>query len=424
MFLRAARGPIDFAASSIMGNKIQAGLEELTPDNLVGGYQRGVGDVAALAGVDRAEVERLLPLERLAQIEARLRTSQPRAVAAWTMHAGQFGFLDVITALTVDGRQLDIGLCLSRIAGKLRHDRHLAEPLEALGADVAELAALVEETRGLLSDRGWISAALRRRQLRRTAAVVLAMLSLASITSSIVIIRLKRDRVRDRIEAAAPCAAEAIGEGELSWASAELRKKVDDKVATCRRERAEEEARARAEAERLAEEQRVAARKAERLAGCKALADEVLATQKAATPGELGDRSRAVAGDAAPLLGRVAKRALEPADVGPTDAALPCSDTPDHARLSDAYAAALTADPLLWARRSDPSPLAERLLVAHKAELPEKALIGLADQAERLSKQGLARGEPETIAKAKRLCRLAKSLDVALHQGCAALEKL
>lgn len=407
-----------------MGNKIQAGLEELTPENLVGGYHRGVAEVASLAGVEGAEVERILPLDRLAQLEARLRASQPRAAAAWTMHSGQFGFLDVITALTVDGRQLDIGLCLERIAGKLRQDRHLSEPLLALSVDVAELAALVEETRALLEDRGWIAAALRRRQLRRMAAVVLAMLTLVSITSSVVIIRLKRDRVRDRILAATPCAAETFSEGELSWASAELRKTVDEKVSTCKRERAEEEERRRVEAARVAEEQRVAAQKAERVAGCKALADEVLAAQKSASPGELSEKSRAVAKDAAPLLGRVAKKALEPADVGPADVTLPCADTGDQARLGEAYGVALMVDPLLWARRSDPSPLAQRLLVAHKADLPEKALIGLADQAERTSKQGLARGEPETITKAKRLCKLAKDLGVALHTGCAALEKL
>lgn len=420
-FLRAALGPVNFAASQIMGNKILAGLEELAPDSLIGGYARGVDEVVALTGVGRGDVERILPLDRLGALDARLRQSQPRAVEAWRAHAGQLGFLDVITALTVDGRQFDIGLCLSRIAGKMRHDKHLAEPVAALGVDVAELAALIDESRARLEDGTWLASALRRRQARRAAVAVLGMLTLASITTSIVIVRLKRDRVEARIEAMPACEAEQFPAGEASWARQELRAKLEDKRATCKRERAEAEERQRAEEAKLAEEKRQRERVEKRKSECKALADEVSTGR---TKGELSDASKAVAKDAAPLLGRVAKKALEPADVGPTDPVFPCADTADDKRLEAAWAAALLVDPLLWARRGDPSPLARKVLLEHKAELPEKALIGLADQAERVAKQGLARGEPPTLARAKRLCALAKDLGVSAHKSCAALEKL
>ena len=113
VFLRAAAGPLSFAASCISGNKIQKGLEELEPSGLADAFDRGVGEVAKLVGVPKAEVDRVLPLEEVAAVQERLRHSHGLAIEAWRLHAGQFGFFDAVTALTVDGRPVEIGLCLA-----------------------------------------------------------------------------------------------------------------------------------------------------------------------------------------------------------------------------------------------------------------------------------------------------------------------
>mgnify|MGYP000496769908 CR=1 FL=1 len=418
VFLRAAMGPVEYAGGCILGNKIITGLEELGPDGLLGAFHRGVTDVAALAAVPRSEVEGLLPMGDVAALEARLRQTQPRALIAWRTHAGQFGFLDVMTALTIDGRRPEIGLCLERVAGKVRQDRHLAEPLEALGTDVTAWEDLIVRCRHILEDRGWLARALRRRVMKRVIIGGIAFLVLVAATIAIVTVRIKRDDVARKVAAVADCDADKLTEADLEWANSEQRAVVSEKADSCTRAQAEEAARRKREKEALAAEKLLREAREAREKECALLADDI-------EKGSLSEASKKKADKAADLLDRVAKKALTDADAGPIDPVFPCAeDAAIKKRIEAAFADALMVDPLLWARRSDPSPTTAALLLAHKDALPDNGLIGLADNAERSAKSSLARGDIQKMATAKRLCGLAKSLGVAGHASCNAIEKL
>jgi hypothetical protein len=227
---------------------------------------------------------------------------------------------------------------------------------------------------------------------------------LVGLTTSFVALRIARENARARVDGASDCAAADIPTSSLGWADEATVATRDRKVAACEEERrrTEEERRRAAEEERKAQEAREKLER--RLGSCKELADAVAA-------GALTEPARATAGDAAALFGRVAEKKLTPSDYGPADPTIPCADTMHGARLQAAL-------------HPEPSPFLAKALVASRASLPDNALIGLADNAERTSKSGLARGEREVIARAKRLCALADSLGVSGHSGCAAVKNL
>jgi hypothetical protein len=417
VFLRAAAGPLSFAASCVSNNQILKGLEELDPGGLSDAYQRGIAEVARLVGVPKLEVDRVLPIDEAAAILERLRYSHGRALEAWRLHAGQFGFLDVVTALTVDGRPAEIGLCLERVAGKVRADRPLSEPLDALAFDIAAWHVLVTRSRHILEDRGWLAAAYRRRVILRVVLFAIPLLALVAFTIGVVTIRLKRDGVSRLMAGDDPCSVESIEQSSLAWASDEQRAELATKKRACADRREKERLQKEQEEQRLAEERKVRAEREAREQACASLADEV-------ERGELTEATRAVRGADDALLGRVAKKALLPQDLGPDDPAFPCGDTPAKKRLEAAYAAALLGDVSVWTQRGDPGKYAHAALVTKKAEIPTNALLGLADNAERTAKSGLTGGDPVTIARAKRLCALAKDLGTPGRGSCNAVEAL
>lgn len=417
-FLRAAKGPIDYAASCVLGNRIQVGLEELAPDGLQAAFMRGLSDVATLAGVPLADVERAAPLAQIRALAERLRASHPRAVSAWKLHAGNTGFLDVVTALTVDGRVPDIALCLDRVAGKVRHDKALSQPLAELSRDLAAWTDLVARTEESLAELSWLGAALRRRGIKRAVFAILVMGTLSSITSAIVYVRLQRDAVEARVAAARGCAAEALGEADLKWANDEQRARLAQERGVCDAERAREAEERRAVEERERRKQAEEEALRARARACDDLAADV-------EGGELDAATKATAGDSASLLERVAKKTLEPSDVGPADPVFPCADSQAaRGRLEKAYAQALMVDPMLWARRSDPSPFAQKIAVARKAEVAKNVLIGLADNAERTAKSGLSGGDKATLARAKRLCAFTAEMGMPGPVACPAIASL
>jgi hypothetical protein len=416
-FLRAAAGPLQFAASCITGNKILKGLEELDPTGLREAYDRGVGDVASLVGVPKTEVLRVLPSAEVDAICERLRFSHARALEAWRHHAGEFGFFDAVTALTVDGRPVEIGEALARIAGKVRADKPLSEPLDALAVDVTAWHDLVLRSRHVLEDRGWLAAAYRRRMILRVALFAIPLVALVAFTVAVVTVRLRRDAVDALLLADDACAAETIPPEKLEWASEDQTHVIGTKKRACEERRKEERRTQEEEERKLAKEREARALREAREGACAALAEEV-------EKGALTDATKATRDGSDELLGRIAKKTLEPADLGPTDPKLPCGDTAAKTRLEAAYAAALLGDVSVWTQRSDPGTYARAALVAKKADIPANAVIGLADNAERTAKSGLTGGDPNTIARAKRLCALAKDLGTPGRGGCNAVEAL
>ncbi len=416
-FLRAAVGPLHYAATCVTGNQIGKGLQELGPDGLGEAYHRGVAEVAKLVGVPKPEVDRVLPIAEATALLERLRTSQASALSAWTMHAGQFGFLDVMTALTVDGRPAEIGLCLERVAGKVRADKALSVPLDSLAADVTAWSDLVVRTRHVLEDRGWLHDAYRRRVILRVVLLAIPLAGLIAFTVGVVVLRLRRDAVDALLAAEDPCALEGTGEEAFRHASDAQRARRAEKLAVCA-DRREKEAQAQRDAEALAAEERDRAQaRARREGACAALAAELEA-------GELTDASKTVRGDLDELLGRMARKALDPDDIAHDALPFPCGDTPAKARVEAAYGAALLGDVSVWTQRGKPGKVARAALLARKADVPQNALLGLADNAERTAKAGLTGGDPEKIDRAKVLCALARELGIPGRGSCAAIESL
>jgi hypothetical protein len=416
-FLRAAMGPVEYAASCILSNRILTGLEELAPDGLLAGYQRGVSEVATLAGVPRVDVESSLPMAAAQSVGQRLLISQANAIVAWKLHAGPFGFMDVITALTVDGRRPDISACIERLAQKVRQDKGLSLPLSELARDMLAYTELVADTRAKLEGGEWLETALRRRQQKRIVFASLAVLTLLIATTSVVFVRVKRDSAQALIERTDECLIKDLAEADSSWATAAALELRDQKRTACeQRQRLEAEQRLAEEA-RLRKEREAREVVEKRKAACKALVEAVNANK-------LDGATLLTAAESAELMKRLAAKKLASTDFGPDDPRLPCADTEDGARISSSLEATLLVDPTLWARHPSPSPFLEKALLAARPRLPETALIGLADNAERTAKSGLSRGEPDTIARAKKLCALAKSLGVPGHSGCSAVSKL
>ena len=77
-FLRAALGPIQYAAGLITANKVVKGIEELAAEPLESAVKRGIGDVAKLVGLPRAEIEAALPTADFAAAARQIAVTQPR----------------------------------------------------------------------------------------------------------------------------------------------------------------------------------------------------------------------------------------------------------------------------------------------------------------------------------------------------------
>ncbi|MFO0553999.1 MAG: hypothetical protein U0271_36805 [Polyangiaceae bacterium] len=305
---------------------------------------------------------------------------------------------------------------LTRVAGKVRHDRELAAPLNVLGADVAAWVEALDACRTALEDGGWLVALLRKRTLIRMAFGVVSTSILIAITVSVVALRFRRDTIDRLLASPDACSAETFTEAQLSWSTKAQRDKVATMRASCDAARKEKAAAEEAERQRLELERAAKAKKDAREAECKALADDVAA-------GALSQKASTTAGASAELLDRVAKKSLAAGDLGPKDPVFPCQDSEAATRFTPLFEAALLADSTLWTRLSNPSPLVEKTLVAHKESFAPMALIGFADGAERLARAGLTRGDEEQITRAARLCSIARALGVPGHAACATLEK-
>lgn len=411
-------GPIEFASGLIMGNQIQKAIEELGPEGLREAYWRGVADVAKLAGVQRDEVARIVPAAEVAKLEARLKASHPGASAAWRLHAGQFGFLDVVTALTIDGRRPDIRTCLERVAGKVRQDRALAKPLESLSVDVAEWTELVALTCRQIEDLQWLTNALRRRVVKRAVFSIIVVTLLVGITSGIVAVQIAHRNVTRRIEAASECDAERFTVDDLKWADEKDRARVKEKAAACAAERERVAEERRQEEARAAEERRAREALEARLAACASLAASV-------DGGSLSDADKTTAGDSSGLLERIAKKTLSVADAGPIDPSFPCADSPTaHQRIETAYGAALIHDTALWSQKADLSPYAQKALIASKGSLNKNVIVAFASTADRTAETGVTGGDKKVIERAKRLCLFAQALGMPRSRNCNTVARL
>ena len=412
-FLVGAGGPVNYAGQCILSSRVADGLRELTPDSLYGGFRRGVEESARRVGVSPGDVERLLPMEQVRSLVNRLTVSQQNAVQAWTMHAGHIGgLLKGVADLTADGRAPDVGLCLDRLATKVSRDHELAVPLRALAVDVAEWQDLIARCRGLLDHGAVLERTYRMRRLRSLLAVVGLAAIMAGALGVVLWVRGARVRVDEVLAAADPCVASSIDPGDARRASSDQRRRLEERASACAARRASEatERDAARRRDARAAEEKLQKETLERQ--CAALADHLDA-------GSLAPEDSAFAGPRAPLLGRVAQGALDPADFGPAAPDLPCAGSPIAPRLEAAFLKAVLASPARWASADDVSSIVAAALVAHVAELPGAAKQVFARRADDLAKKALLVGVPGLLPRAVRLCQLKDALGIHGGSFCA-----
>jgi hypothetical protein len=415
-FVRCAIGPLNYAGGCLLSGKVPDGLRELAAESLHGGFKRGVAEAAKDAGVSVADVEQLLPMGDVNLASVHLDTAHQKAMAAWSMYAGQLGgLLTGVADLTVDGRAPDPSSLLERLSKRVVRDAPLAEPLHALAVEVGSWSSLVEHCGDLLANGEVLARAYRARRIRRGILGVLLAVALLALLPIGLWLRAVRARVDAALATPDPCAALDISSGDLERASAAQRQRADDRKTACEQRRAHDLEVAEAEQRRAEAARREEAATKERRARCDALATHVAA-------GEVQPDDAGAAAGQGPLLVRVAHRALEPGDLATTD--LPCADTPASARLGDAYATAVVASQTAWVRADELSDRAAAILVAHASELPLRRRFALLAHAEALVKRALILKTPKAVEQATRLCKLKDDLQIRGARYCPALATL
>lgn len=414
-FLRCALGPLSYAGGCILANRVADGLRELAIDSLEGGFRRGITETAKGAGVRVQDVEHLLPMVEIKAAVHRLSLSQPRVVTAWAMHAGQIGgLLKGVAELTVDGRLPDVSMFLDRLAKKVSRDPQLAEPLQTLSDDIANWQDLIERCGDLLGDGGTLAKAYRRRRLMWMGTGFALVLALGGAVAVGFWVYAARARVSAVIASGDPCAVNAIDPSDRDRVGSAQREQLDELRATCAAKLAREEQARQEERLREALLQAKERERREREARCAELASHVDA-------GELKPEDEALAAAAAPLLGRIARGKLDAVDYGPTEAALPCGDTPGGAKITAAFGRALLASPLAWVYADDLSKGVQAILVARSALLSPQSKMTLTRRAEEEARSALFSGNPLKITRATKLCRLKEALSLQGGEACKGL---
>lgn len=418
-FLRAALGPVQYAAGLITANKIKAGLEELTPDPLEAALRRGIGDVAKLVGIGPSDIEGALPMAAFAAALARLRVAHPAAMAAWDLYAGPTGFMAVMTALTIDGRKPEIGMSIERVAKKLSKDPGLVGPLLALAESINAYEELISKSVTVLEGDGWLSRALLKRRIRRGLLVAVPVLVVAAFGILGYRVLASRSRLDAALSNPHACAAYAITDDDKRWASGDQEAKIASRKKECddARAKAAEEARI-AEERRAAEEKQRAIERA-RFEACERVANAVKdGTYPSVDAGDV------VPKDAAPLLERVSMKKLLAQDLGPGEVAFPCAGTAFEKDMEAAFTKAVLASPELWRTLEEPSRRTERILVENKALVPAEISRAIAESAEESSKRSLTTGDRGALDRTKKLCHVARLLFTGELRYCQVVEKL
>ncbi len=418
VFLTCALGPVNYAGACIQGSKMPQGIQELAPEGLWGGVQRGIDQTAKLAGVHPRDVESLLPIGELRACLQRVAHAQHAALQAWGVYAGQLGgLLQGIADLTVDGRAPDASECLARLAGKVRRDRPFSEPLQALSDEIGRWQELLARCRALLDDGGALARAYQRRRLRNALAIGLSIGLVIAGAAVLLIIRAARARVEAALAIPDPCAVELLPPGAADRGSSDQRRRVTERLAACADLRAkaarEAEEKRRAE-ERAREEQR---RREERDARCEALASRL-------AEGRLSPEDEAVAGGGAELLRRIVDKKVTPRDLSPESPSLPCDGARGGDRVRAAFADAAVATVWTWVASVDPSDTTREVLRARADELPIRARVMIGMRAIDGSKRAIRAGDQESLARAARLCAFGDALRAPLGQPCDAVKEM
>jgi hypothetical protein len=392
---REALLPLRDASGCLAVRRVKEALLEITVDQLRAALRRGVTESARIVGVRPAEVESMLPMGEIEALLHQLSVHQPKALEVWNLHADRLGgFLAGIVDVTMEKGLPEAGWYIGRLAQKVSRDKPLALPLAELAADLDAYQTLLKRAGASVDAGGVLRRAYRMKQLRRALILISAVIAASVWLVLWVRLRQSRARVQAIVDAPDPCIAGAVADADLAHATPAQKSALDAKGHACAEARAA----------------------AAHVAACDALVAHV-------ESGALTGEDAALAKDAGPLLGRIAKGSLEAADLA-LDPVFPCADVASSKRLWPAFKKAAAASTEAWQAADHASP---KLVAALKTEGPPmapEALEVLSTRAEDAAHKGLVTGDEATIQSAVAACRLEDDLGLEPGPSCARLSMI
>lgn len=417
VFAPLVLGPLTSAAAHLVSDRVEKGLEELSPDRLRNELMIAVRNVAAHAATKPETVERLLPMSEVNAVLARIGPAQSAAVLAWRSYAGGLGGL-LGGAPRVPGEDSAPAVSerLRALADTMQRDKVVADPLRAFAHELAAWEALAARLVEIVGASAELRRSYRLRQARNFA--IAAVLVAVAVAVAIVVRgrMIARDNVLAALAKEDPCVVLDLAELDLGRVSADLVAKVGDHRATCEANRAE--AARLAEEERQRKEREEAARKArEKLeADCATLATHVEA-------GKLTPEDQAFANDGG-LTTRIAEASVEGRDFGPDDPKMPCAGTKSEERLWAAYRKAVLARPWIMLVTTAPGPAARSAFVPDGGKMPFGLRKVIATRANDLAKAANRSKKVEDAVRASAWCEVARSVGMPMAGPCDLADKL
>jgi hypothetical protein len=373
------------------------GIEAASAEALRAALQQAISATAQATSCAPGDVARLVPTQRVEELLAELHTRQAAALLTARRYGSSF---NSFLARSLHIEEPSAQAFLKALAARHYDDEFIRGPLSEYADSLASWKQLMDQCAGELASNASLRSAFRLRRLLRAALAAAAGFGVVVLLAAFAWWWLVAEAARKRVAAALdkpdPCADAAIAASDKKHATAAHLDSMARRAEQCAVQREREQYVAR----------------------CAVLADHVEANQLTAD-------DDAAAGQAAPLLRRVAGSTLGTDDLLVTDGALPCQDTPAGLRLWGATARSAAGSTELWGKADKVSPKMLGLLNQKPFELSAESQGRLSGRADAVSRRALVSGLPEELAAAHKLCELQLSLRAEpIGRGCKALQRL
>lgn len=417
-FYHVAMGPLAMAANCLRRGDVRQGLTELSGDSLVGSVQRAIDAIAETVGLPTHEVERLLPTEEMDDLLEGVATTQSTSAAQWDLHmAHAGGLLEAIAKLTSDGRAPEAGMCLMRIATKMKLEKGLASPLRELAGHIERWQELLERVRRELDEGKELKEARQRRRVVRVGIAGLTGVAVLAVAALVTTVWKARRQIDDVLALPSPCEVELLLAADLSMASAEQKSTLVAKHAACSGTREL----ARIAEEKIQEDKARQLREAEAKRTREATCIELGVRLSKPSTEALSPKLKEILAKDMTFMTALARGKIDNADVSRDVSNLTCLDGQAGDAIAGAFAAALAQAGESWLPEHTPSPSALTLVKRGKASVSRIARANLIPPIEKVALDALLTGKSEPVRAARKKCDVLTMLDVTPHLYCQAV---
>lgn len=397
LFLQAARRPLTTSSERFAMNFLGDGVRAVSSANLSAALDEGVAAVAAAVGMTPAAVRAVLPVAEISSLGARI--DEHHAATLLALRPGEL----TVTAFHQPSGKVSPATHMVDIAGHFAKDKSISGPLRALAGEIASWEELIGACATAIRENSAISNKYARTQrmrllARRGLAVGIAGAGIAVLAVVVTAHRAREAEARARDERAKqeharqtridlalggadPCVA--LDDADLGHTTPDQRQRLSARQTECAKVK---------EKERRASE-------------CKTVIDAVAAGGETFPAGFAAD---------APLLGRIAKKALAPEDLRLD--ALPCDEGGAMGRL---FSEAALQSPEAFGKSAGPSARVARLLA--NVTLPPKLAATVAFRAEIIANTAIRSGITADLEGAGRMCAMKQQAKLAVGMGCRVL---